>query len=308
MTDIDVQVLDHDDHAALTRFVAAEHALGSTESIEQRRAAAAWSLDYRLLLATRSGQVAGTCVAARQIIDGGHKVFLIPKLAGPDADVVRAFTVELTAWEVARRAPLVVPNLRNPTDAERAPWIEAGYRPHGARQQWSRGIDDPATHAQPAIRGVTFALLADHPELELSAHTAWCDAYARIPDMTGVAAAPSLEAWRRELRGDVADGGADRPLPVHLAVDDTGRVLGVACIGWPSTSGGTAIHRMTGVVADARGRGIARALKETQLIWAAGRFERIRCSNHEQNAAMLHINEQIGYVRGDRIEMLSIAL
>ena len=57
-------------------------------------------------------------------------------------------------------------------------------------------------------------------------------------------------------------------------------------------------QEMTGVTASARGKGIATALKMAAAIWAkdAG-YRSIRTYNSKSNAAMLAVNEKIGFVK-----------
>jgi GNAT superfamily N-acetyltransferase len=60
----------------------------------------------------------------------------------------------------------------------------------------------------------------------------------------------------------------------------------------------------TGVAPEARGRGVARALKLETLRQAIELgVDRVRTENDEENAAILHINEELGYkaVPGDRL-------
>ena len=58
----------------------------------------------------------------------------------------------------------------------------------------------------------------------------------------------------------------------------------------------SATHAMTGVRRTCRGRGIATALKSTQIAWAKERgLERLRATNELRNASMRRINERLGY-------------
>ena len=53
---------------------------------------------------------------------------------------------------------------------------------------------------------------------------------------------------------------------------------------------------MTGVRRDWRGRGIAGALKRTQLAWAkANGYERLETANETRNVPIQRLNERLGY-------------
>lgn len=55
---------------------------------------------------------------------------------------------------------------------------------------------------------------------------------------------------------------------------------------------------LTAVLAEYRGRGIAKALKAAGLRWAlANGYQRIRTDNDSRNAPMLSINDALGFER-----------
>ncbi|MCW2949043.1 MAG: hypothetical protein JWN41_56 [Thermoleophilia bacterium] len=292
-------MIDVDDDDALARFVAFERAHGGTHTVASRRSMTNWSLDCALLTVERRGELVAVCIASRQVVDGGRNVYLMPSVSPPFADAVAALVNAIAAWEPATHVPLLVANLRDPPLELTQALTSLGFEPHGARQRWSRAVPDEPEFDPPEVDGVQFVMLSERPHLERSVHAAWCEAYAAIPDDFVNGGAPSFDAWRLEV------ANAGEPLPIHVAVDQSDRVLGLACFSPPTDPDGVASHRMTGVIADARGRGIATALKITQLNWAAGRYRSIVCSNHEANTAMLRINERLAYERGPRIEMLA---
>ena len=77
---------------------------------------------------------------------------------------------------------------------------------------------------------------------------------------------------------------------------DGDRVVGYALL--HTHTEGTGEHSMTGVARRYRGRGIALALKETQIAAAkdAG-YQTLRTQNDLGNAPMRRVNEKLGYVR-----------
>ncbi len=88
-----------------------------------------------------------------------------------------------------------------------------------------------------------------------------------------------------------------------VAIED-GRVVGYAILGRDSAD--TADHWMTGVARATRGRGIALALKQSQIAAAkADGWAFLRTQNDLGNAAMRAVNEKLGYER--RFEWVHLA-
>ncbi len=57
-----------------------------------------------------------------------------------------------------------------------------------------------------------------------------------------------------------------------------------------------ASHDLTAVKRAWRGRGVARALKATQIAWAKEHgYEELRTRNDERNAPIRHLNKEFGY-------------
>jgi predicted GNAT superfamily acetyltransferase len=55
-------------------------------------------------------------------------------------------------------------------------------------------------------------------------------------------------------------------------------------------------HDLTAVKRAWRGRGVARALKATQIAWAkANGYEELRTTNDERNAPIRRLNAEFGY-------------
>jgi GNAT superfamily N-acetyltransferase len=98
--------------------------------------------------------------------------------------------------------------------------------------------------------------------------------------------APPYEEWaQEELRG-----------PVVFGAFDGERLVGYAALAARAAKPGVLDHGLTGVVRSHRGRGIAVALKETQLAWAAEHgYRRLVTNTQEGNEAMRGINEKLGY-------------
>jgi mycothiol synthase len=137
--------------------------------------------------------------------------------------------------------------------------------------------------------GVEIVSLAQRPELEEAAWRVDREASLDIPG-GGRLTIPPFEQWRKLM----LEAPSALPEANFVAIAD-GAVVGYASLfAFP---GGCAEHGITAVLRASRGRGIATALKRSQIVWAkrAG-YTAIRTSNDEANVAMRGINERLGYV------------
>lgn len=112
------------------------------------------------------------------------------------------------------------------------------------------------------------------------------DLFARLlrdtPDLTG-------EADREWFDSAFSDG-----IRAYLAVREQ-RVIGLALL---EVLGDTGYHAITGVLPEARGGGVATALKAAVIERAARlSLRQLVTNNNVRNAAMLRVNERLGYVR-----------
>jgi GNAT superfamily N-acetyltransferase len=74
-------------------------------------------------------------------------------------------------------------------------------------------------------------------------------------------------------------------------------VVGYAKLSIPPEGGDIAYHDLAGVLRAWRGRGIAGALKRTQIAWAKQHgFRRLVTANEERNVPIRRLNERHGYV------------
>jgi mycothiol synthase len=98
--------------------------------------------------------------------------------------------------------------------------------------------------------------------------------------------APPYDDWAyEELRGPVVFGALDGE-----------RLVGYAALVTRAADPEVLEHGFTAVVRSHRGRGIAMALKRTQLAWAAEHgYRRLVTYTQEGNEAMRAINEKLGY-------------
>lgn len=148
-------------------------------------------------------------------------------------------------------------------------------------------IEPPRVDPPPGVEIVTWA---ERPELTRGLYEVSVEA---SPDVPGYEDEEheSFEAW---LAHDM-QGPGDRPEATFVAVagDD---VVGYAKFSLNTIDTTSAYHDLTAVRRAWRGRGVARALKVTQIAWAkANGYQELRTGNDERNTAMRHLNAQLGY-------------
>lgn len=148
-------------------------------------------------------------------------------------------------------------------------------------------IEAPVVRAPAGIELTTWA---ERPEVAPGLHEVYAEAAVDIPG-EGDEEVDAFEDWlRNEMQsaGDRADGTF-----VALAGDE---VVGYAKLHFSAAQPTTVYHDMTGVKRAWRGRGIASALKATQIRWAKENgYEELRTSNEERNAPIRKLNKRFGY-------------
>ena len=103
------------------------------------------------------------------------------------------------------------------------------------------------------------------------------------------------EPFEHWLAHDMQAGPGDRPEATFIALAGD-EVIGYAKFSLTAAQPTTAHHDLTGVKRAWRGRGVARALKATQITWAkANAYEEVRTRNDERNAPIRHLNREFGY-------------
>lgn len=141
--------------------------------------------------------------------------------------------------------------------------------------------------------GVSIVTWAERPELAHGMYEVACEAYPDIPGLEGDQMEP-FEDW---LAHDM-QGSGDLPEATFVAVAGD-EVVGLAKFSITAARPKVAAHDMTGVRRSWRGRGVARALKASQIDWAkANGFEELHTRNDERNAPIRHLNAEFGYRPG----------
>ena len=157
-----------------------------------------------------------------------------------------------------------------------------------------RGVMLDLTQTEPPAvvlpAGVEIVSWADRPELDRGMYEVAVEAYPDIPGNEDEAH-ESFEEWRdRHMLGS---GDLPEATFIALAGDE---VVGYAKFSLTAARPKVASHDLTAVKRAWRGRGVARALKTTQIGWAKAQgYEELHTRNEERNAPIRHLNEQLGY-------------
>lgn len=139
--------------------------------------------------------------------------------------------------------------------------------------------------------GIEIVTWAERPELSAGMYEVAREA---VPDIPGEEEddVGTLDEWlARDMQGD-----SDDPHAVFVAVAN-GEVAGFAKLSLQQERTDRAYHDLTGVKRAHRGRGIAAALKRTQIAWAkANGYTSLQTSNEVRNEPIRRLNERHGYV------------
>jgi len=142
---------------------------------------------------------------------------------------------------------------------------------------------EPGLPAPEPPQGIEIAELVE-PQLP-EAHAVFCEGAADIPATEAQGTRP-FDEWAEQLPTH----------PLTLVALDSGRVVGYADLELRSAEHGLLDNNLTTVRRSHRGRGIAEALKRTQIAWASEHgFRRIVTATHDGNEPMRRLNEKLGY-------------
>jgi GNAT superfamily N-acetyltransferase len=150
-----------------------------------------------------------------------------------------------------------------------------------------RTFDPPPVDPPPGIEIVTWA---ERPEAARGLYEVYLEASPDIPGSDDDAYEP-FEDWLAHDMG----GPGDKPEATFVAFAG-GEVVGYSKFSLTDAQPTVAFHDLTGVKRAWRGRGIAAALKRTQMAWAKQHgYERLSTNNEERNEPIRRLNERYGY-------------
>ena len=138
--------------------------------------------------------------------------------------------------------------------------------------------------------GVEIFTWAERPELARGMYEVAREAFPDIPGLDDDEVEPFEDWLLHEMQGS-----GDRADATFVAVAGD-EVVAYAKFSLTAARPTSAAHDLTGVKRAWRGRGVARALKATQIGWAkANGFEALQTRNDERNAPIRRLNAEFGY-------------
>jgi GNAT superfamily N-acetyltransferase len=147
-------------------------------------------------------------------------------------------------------------------------------------------IEEPTVELPEGIEIVTWE---ERPDLERGLYEVAREAFPDIPGSDEPVG--SYEEWLSTHM----QGFGDEPRAVFVALSGD-EVVGYAKFSLSDAEPDQAFHDLTGVKRAWRGRGIARALKQTQIRWAKREgYERLLTANELRNEPIRKLNDEFGY-------------
>jgi GNAT superfamily N-acetyltransferase len=259
--------------------------------LAEARGFKASQVDHVDLLARRDGEAAGSALASIQP-QRPELVFalvaVLPQHRGCGAGT--ALYRAISAWARERGLATIEAVVADDDPASLAFAERRGFvvdRHEAGVALDLTAIEAPAVAPPPGVEIVTWA---ERPELARGMYQVAREVSPDIPGSEDEEVEP-FEDW---LAHDM-QGSGDKPEATFVAVAGD-EVVGYAKLSLTDAQPTTAHHDLTGVRRAWRGRGVARALKATQIAWAkANGYHELRTRNEERNAPIRRLNEQFGY-------------
>ena len=245
--------------------------------------------DYIDYLARVDGNIVGSGVGAIFAYRPSRVVTLITVLATHRGRGAGTMLYEaLSAWSEERGASVLEASI---SEDDRASLSFAGRR-HFLEERREvvlvLNLAD-ATPTQVALPdGIEIVTWAQRPDLARGMYDVDVESRRDIPGFADVAIEP-FEQWMAHLM----ERPTDSPAATFIALAGE-EVVGFAKLSLtaPTAAG----NSMTAVKRSWRGRGIARALKETEINWAiANGYTELHTSNEERNTPINRLNARLGY-------------
>jgi mycothiol synthase len=260
--------------------------VGPMESREWKRQ----SRHSEVFLAERDGELAGSAhlgIPSYTNTPTGQAYVLAPHRR---YGVGQALYAAASAWAADHGATALRTWVED-DDAESLGWAERrGFRERSreALVELDLAMLEPLVVEPPA--GVEIVTWAERPELAGGLYDVAVESWPDIPGSEDEHIEPYEDWLSVHMQGE-----GDRPEGTFVAVAE-GEAVGFAKFSFWAAKPDTLFHDLTAVKRAWRGRGIARALKRTQLAWAKEQgFQYARTSNEERNEPIRRLNAELGY-------------
>jgi len=258
----------------------------SAGTVEQQRERA--TPDRLLLVAELDGKLAGSGIADRS--SNLERAFIVPRVLpglrrrGVGTALLRELVSHARRMEVPGVSSLVDGN-----DGGAMAFAERfGFEEVDRQVEQVRSLDGTETAVTPLPDGVEVVTIEEHPELLERTYELALQGYEDMV-LPWTVVVP-IEEWLRDE--------ATFPGGSFVALTD-GEIVGFSGL-MRHDSDGVAEDGLTVVRRDWRRRGLARALKEREIEWAAASgLNEIVTWTQRGNDGMRAVNEQLGYVYRD---------
>jgi GNAT superfamily N-acetyltransferase len=288
------EVLPYADEADERRGLDVYNAVWPHEriGIEEERSYRASLRDYVDLLASIDGEVAGSAIGSIQPQSPDSVFALVSVLPERRRRGVGSALYDAISDWARERGLDTIETFVADNDPESLAFAD---RRGFAEDSRERGVSLDLTRTDPPAvevpEGVEITTWAERPELARGMYEVVLEAYPDIPGGED----EQIESFEDWLAHDMQGDPGDRPEATFVAVAGD-EVIGYAKFSLTAAQPTTAHHDLTGVKRAWRGRGVARALKATQIAWAkANDYAELRTRNDERNAPIRHLNEEFGY-------------
>jgi mycothiol synthase len=277
--------------ADLETWAALKSTVVPNEPVTAEQIAASDEEGRLLLLAERDGAAVGCGIAAPSHFGGrafvAARVLAEYRRLGIGTELLRALSEHARALgRDGINAFVYADEPHSIAFAQRFGLVEADYQ-----LEQVRAIGDEPAPELPA--GLELVPLTGRRDELLTAvwHAVAIEAYADLPLPGEVTY--RLEEWLRE-EGSRPEGS--------FAAFENGELVGWAGLNVHANGDATAEHGLTAVRRDRRGHGIGRALKRTQLHWAARNgIRELVTWTQKGNVSMQALNRSLGYVDTSKV-------
>ena len=171
-------------------------------------------------------------------------------------------------------------------------WVEArGFREVGRSSRLVLDLTSVEAPAPDPPEGIEVVPWSERPDAAHGIYEVMREAHPDIPGEEDIDVGTFEEWLERDMRGS-----SDRAEAVFVAFGRD-EVVGYAKLSFDLARERVVMHDLTAVRRAWRGRGIAAALKRTQIAWAKERgYERLETQNEMRNEPIRRLNERHGYV------------